>query len=123
MLSRLQGRSKACLGWLCLHSHRASLANLPSTACRAAEILNEAMAADQRAQLQNYTHQLGQRDSEFAAMRQRMDDLRYFHIAGCDWRIKQETMYTFKAASWKLVCCHPTLHAVCCRWRHGWPCC
>lgn len=70
-----------------------------STACRAAEILNEAMAADQRVQLQNYTHQLGQRDSEFAAMRQRMDDLRYFHIAGCDWRIKQETMYTFKAAS------------------------
>ena len=54
------------------------------------------MAADQRAQLQNYTHQLGQRDSEFAAMRQRMDELRYFQVAG--WLIKHELMHCLKAA-------------------------
>ena len=63
------------------------------------------MAADQRAQLQNYTHQLGQRDSEFAAMRQRMDDLRYFQTAGGVWRISLELMDSLKATSQKLVCC------------------
>ena len=56
------------------------------------------MAADQRAQLQTYTHQLGQRDSEFAAMRQRMDDLRYFQTAGCVWRIQHEPAYFFRAS-------------------------